>query len=390
MNMHLRGFILSRLKVLVFALVTATFWGSNEVRAQQSTVTGDISGATGAAQARAVFDIENAVLDRQTAGRKGGAGPGGSNEKGGQQGGAAVIPGAFPTGRLRYSEHDGYDGTKSGHAPPASFDLTETSLFASVFANVPGSVFGGKMQVGAFAGVTDLDMKVGPRRHRPNEPSNGEAENTSLMSGIYVVQAWQWTYAMLTAAGAWGETSIAETRRNLSKPSKYDTYGFTSSAVVGQYMPLGKTALMGKYPLFADFRGGLSYTHNEGDRFRIYSKAGALNQILKPSVTAVGGQFSTSLFTVIGHAGGAFTRPYVKANLRHDFYYDQKLDNVAFVAAARPTKLFSYEKADTTIGAEIGFDHKAGQFKFSGSTYFDYSADEAAIGARLGATYQFN
>ena len=116
----------------------------------QSTVGVPMTSATGQSFRDAVDQNQKELIDREVLGGS----PGGRAAASG--GGLGTIS-AFPTGRLRTSDHDGVS--------PPDFDrfgytTREASAFGNVVATLPGTVLGGQVKVSGFAGNQWLSARA--------------------------------------------------------------------------------------------------------------------------------------------------------------------------------------------------------------------------------------
>ncbi len=368
----------------IIACVAASFsLLSHQAIAQQSNVAPAIVGTAGAAQIGAVEAIQTNAINS----RPGGASSEGSGQAGGQNssGSNFLMSGIFPTGRLAFTEHRGYDGTGTGHGPRAPFQAFEKSAFASVFANYHGILGGGFTRIGAFAGIMKIDVEVGAREHRPFEGKNGEGENTSGALGGYVLKAWGSTYAMATIAGFAGETTAQELRRGTLE-ADYNTRGVTVSLVAGKSFPLG--IVLGGLKVSGTVQGGLNYSHHDGESYDVFDLDGRITQNLTTSLSAFKGALSASIYGIRTMDDGATLRPYVKVGLDHNFDYENEAVNVAFRQRTRPSGTFNFDDADIRGHAELGFDYNFGSYRFNGATNYVFSEDEDTFAGRLGLSVQ--
>jgi hypothetical protein len=305
---------------------------------------------------------------------------------------AGIGFGANPTGRLRFSDHDKtrVPGPPDFNNPNFSWKTEEASAFANVVTTVPGTVLGGQVKVSTFAGYNHLSLDIKNNATFQLDPAqSGSAENDSFLMGASALWSKGNTYALLTAVGLLGQTTLNDSIDDCLNPNtcafqkyKFDTVGFIGTATVGQVFPLSAASTG---PML-DLRGSLNYTANIGDSFfnvHVYDPGGVKQTYKFFTWTATG---SATLFANIAMPNAALLRPYLQAYVRQEFGYSNKLsidDHGTFDTN-------HYDQAHTYGGVDLGATYALGNMTLGASIYYDGSADERTVGGRLGASWKLN
>jgi hypothetical protein len=311
----------------------------------------------------------------------------------GQSSGGAGGVGAFATGRLRTSDHDGLDiqplvntgVVDDGTRKTFSYETDEASVFANVVATLPGTVLGGQLKVSGFVGYNWLSLDLKSNAVSVLDPNQfGGAENDSVIAGGTVLWALQGTYALATLVGTWGETTLTDSVDDCAPVGcnlhryKYDTSGFIGTLTAGHVY-----ALAGPTGPMLDFRGTVSYTETDSDRFlNIHGDEFKLDF---STWTGTGG---VTLFSNLSMQGNATLRPYVQAYVRQEWDYDSKL---AFTQSGSGAfTLTAYDQSHLYGGVDAGLTYVLDKMTVGGAIYYEASSDEETVGGRLGASWALN
>ena len=330
-----------------FACTTDSYYGV--ICSTNSSNYGNALAPAGAAQAAAIADFQNQVLDTTVQ----------QKQKGEDQ--ESALPGEFPTGRLRETWHDGYKALSPGQEGTPGFRTAEGSAFASGFYKLPGSFLGGQLQIGGFVGYDQLFVAYAA--------AGGKADNELALFGGYGLYTAGPNYLMATVAGAEGATN----QSNITATT-YGTNGVFMSAVGGHVQDLSPTL-----PVKLDLRGGISYMEADGDT---YLDSGG--NALSTSVNGWSGSLSATLFTDIPASGGAVMRPYIKGEVREQFSYNNTVEDLTADTA------FGYGQAATTGALEAGLDYTLPGITINGAVYGEAASDRATVGTKLGAKFKLN
>jgi hypothetical protein len=320
-----------------------------------------------------------------TAGRSAVAGAGG------------LIAGAFATGRLRGSEHDGIhirvlentggvlldDGVRRTFA----FDVKEKSALANVVITAPGQVAGGTVKISGFAGYNWLSLELKPNAENPAIPGTiGSAYNESVIFGGSWLWAGQGTYVVATGVGTLGNTQLIDT---WSTPAIYhfDTVGFIGTLTAGRTIPLPMVASPAgpgspSGPML-DLRTALGYVYGKADTF-----LNVHGNEFRSWLSAWNATASATLFTNIVQNDAVF-RPFVQAYVRQEFAYDQRL-KFSDTPGGEPHLIAAYRQEGTYGGADAGFTYTRRNMTFGASVYVEQSGDERTLGGRVRASWQLN
>jgi outer membrane immunogenic protein len=313
-------------------------------------------------------------------------------------GGGAVPLGAFSTGRVRASDHDGLNGQLLVPASPGrddlndkvrgrsySFKTDEASAFANGVVAIPGTVLGGQVKLSAFVGHNWLWLEVKSNAIKVLDQNQfGSAVNNSVIAGGTALWAKQNTYALASIVGMWGETRISDSIDDCDPVGcaldrlKYGTTGLIGTLTAGHVFPLSSAPSGPKL----DLRGSISYLRNDGDRF--------LNEH--------GDQYKINLSTWVGKAGvtlygdvalpnNALVRPYLSAYVRQEWGYRNIAEFIEFGSGERTVT--NYEQDHTHGGLDAGLTYAIGNMTLSAAMYYELSGDEHTLGSRLGASWKF-
>jgi hypothetical protein len=323
--------------------------------------------ATGRSLADALDRNQNDLINREVLGASGG--------------GAGGI-GAYASGRLRASDHD---GLKPASATTFSYDTQEASAFANVVATLPGTVMGGQMKFSGFVGYNRLTLDLKSNATAVLDPDQfGGAENDTVIVGGTALWSKDRTYALASIVGMWGRTTLIDSIDDCGPCTlhryKFDTSGFMGTLTGGQVFPLAASGLN------LDLRASLAYIQNIGDAF-----LNTFGNEQKYKFSVFTGTIGATLFTNITMANSAVLRPYLQGYVRQEFAYTNK-----FRAIEDPTDpttflgIFSSQQAHFYAGLDVGMTYTLDKTTFTGAVYTDGSADERTIGARLGVQWRFN
>ncbi len=310
--------------------------------------TPDNLGPIAASQASAIADFQTQVLDVTVHGM-------------GQGQNDNALPGAFPTGRLKETWHDGYKSLLPNHDNTDAFRTAEASAFGSALYKLPGSYLSGELQVGAFVGYNEFYLKY--------DTSGAKANNEAALFGGYGLYTAGPNYIMVTTAGAEGTT-----HQNDGVLTSYDTQGFFASFVGGHVHELDNAG-----SLKVDVRGGVSYAGAYGNHY-----TNSASEMISTSFDGWTGSLSATLFSNISLSGGALCRPYIKGEIHEQFSYNNTVkDDTASTD-------FEFGQSGTVGLAEVGLDYALPSVTFNAAIYGEAASDRAAVGGRLGAKFKLN
>ena len=334
------------------------------------------------ATARSLLDAirqnENGLIDQEVGGRSSGL--------------TTTGVGAFSTGRLRSSEHDGLkirDIVLLPGEPPGvktfAYSTDEASAFANLVIALPGTVLGGHLKFSGFVGHNWLSLGIKSNEVKQLDPDqSGSASNDSIVVGGTALWAMRNTYALATIVGTWGETKLVDTIDDCGLPGcathryQFDTSSFIGSFTAGSVLPLS-TSPSG---LNLDIRGSIGYTRFNSDRFLSFS-----GNEFKMSFETWVGTASVTLFANLPMPNNAVLRPYVQAYVRQEFGYDNRL---AFTENQGPSSLTAYDQSHTYPGLDIGANYAFQNMSVAGAIYYEGSADERTLGGRVGVSWRLN
>ena len=335
----------------------------------QSTVGVPMTSATGQSFRDAVDQNQKELIDREVLG----GGPGGSAAASG--GGLGTIS-AFPTGRLRTSDHDGVS--------PPDFDrfgytTREASAFGNVVATLPGTVLGGQVKVSGFAGNQWLSLELKSNSLAILDPGQfGKANNESVFVGGSVLWAYQSTYALATIVGIWGETKLTDGFDHSPDVNRYsfNTAGHIGTFTAGHVLNLGPAS----GPKL-DIRGTVGQTKHAGDWF---TQVDGFQQ--KYSFSTWTGTAAVTLFSNVTLPNGALLRPYIQTYVRQEWAYRSRLsvidDTGVFLGPFNSTQSHTYG------GLDAGVTYTLANMTFGAAFYSEVSGDERTLGGRLGLSYK--
>jgi outer membrane immunogenic protein len=343
----------------------------------QSSVGAPINAATGSSTTDAVKQNEKELIDREVLGRTGGD----------TAGGALGSISTFSTGRLRWSDHDALRKTTFDNSNgPYPYDTHEYSAFANVVVALPGTVLGGQVKTSAFIGrnVVSIDIKS-DALHVLDPWQSGSARNDSLLAGGTLLWSMQNTYALATAVGTLGQTTLKDSADDCYTTGggfandfchhnryNFNTAGFIGTLTAGQVFDLG-----GKSGPKLDLRGSLGYTHNQGDRFT--NTFGDQQQYTFSMWT---GTATATLFSNLNLSDNALLRPYIAAYIRQEWDYRNELNAVQ--SDGTPLGTAVYEQKHTYGGVDAGLTYTLGASTYGAAIYYEGSGDERTLGGRLG------
>ncbi len=281
----------------------------------------------------------------------------------------------FPSGRLGEAWHGAYINLQPSHWPSYNSQTAEESFLGSGFYKLPQSVFGGGMQVGAFGGEDLLRTS-----YRLSSPSPGtllgtNASSHSYIFGGYILYNFNKYYLMNTISifdGTIEQTGSAFANGS----SSFGAHGFVNTAVAGHVFDLNGTARS----LQMDVRGGLLYSNAYGDPFSDRD-----GQIFHSSTDEWTASLSLTLFRDLALPGDETVRPYVKAGLKEQLGYSNRLEESVEGADAT----YRFGQSGTLGSAEIGLDYVRSNVTFTGGLYGEAATDRSSLGGRLGAKLAF-
>lgn len=328
-----------------------------------------MSAATGRSLADAVDQNQKDHIDREVLG--GSAGVSGI--------------GAFATGRLRTSEHDGLTGSKT-----YSFATDEASAFANVVTTVPGTVLGGQLKLGAFAGHNWLSLDLKSNELRLLDPNQfGNAENESVIAGATALWASKAFYVHASIVGMWGETRMVDSVDDCGDPGcsvnryRFDTQGFIGTVTAGKVFDLA-----GATGPKLDLRGTVGYTRSTADPFKMINNISAPNlngTVQEYTFSTWTGKAAVTLFSNIAMQNNAVLRPFIHAHIRQEWDYqnviEARLPDGTFERAA-------FDQHNLYGGLDAGVTYEQGNLTVGAAVYAEASGDERTLGGRLGASWK--
>ena len=324
---------------------------------EQAGQTASGTGALNGSQTGTVTDIQDQVLSRSLSHEGTPAGPGAG----------------FPTGRMRYSWHDAYVSHPSSNWPAYKSETSEQSVIGSVYYKFPQTVFGTNVQLGIFGGENWVDTTYTPASSSRGRLSGAKQADLSDAGGGYVLVNFGNSYVMNTAAGFEGKM---EQKGYGFANGSYGTNGFADTAVAGHVFALTEAAA----PLRLDVRGGVLYSNASGSGFTT-----AIGEVFRPSSEEWTGSLSLMLFQDLALSSGAILRPYVKAGLKEQLSYSNKVEDTL----RGKTTTYNFGESGTLGTAEAGIDYTVERVTVSGSVYGEAATDQTAVGGRLGAKIAF-
>jgi hypothetical protein len=356
----------------------------------QSSVGRAANAATGQSLRDAVEQIQNDLMDREVLGKAAddaAAGPTGGSAQGGGLG-AAVTP----TGRLRSSRHDALK-VRSPDDSNYAWKAHEGSAFATGVYAVPGTLAGGQLKLSIFGGENWLSLKMRNGGGNMLDTANGQqglADNQSTILGGTALWSKVNTYAVATIVGLWGDTTLKDAIDFCENPPVGCTlrrYSFSTSGLIGSLAAGHVYTLSGSAsgPML-DLRASTSYTENSGATFANFE--GDTQKYRFETWTVTG---AATLFANIAMPGSALLRPYLQAYVRQEVDYLNRLHFDRADPTEVPNSGFSYRsQAHTYAGVDLGVTYAVGKMTFGSAVYYDASADERTLGARLGVSWKLN
>jgi hypothetical protein len=325
-----------------------------EVPGRQAGQTASGSGAQGASQSSAVAAVQNQTLSQAQNGMP--AGPGA----------------AFPTGQFRDTWHDAYSAAASPW-PGYKSQTSEKSAMASGYYRFQQTVFGGSLQAGVFGGENWVNTTFKPASALSGNLSGTKQSNLSSVIGGYVLYAFGANYVMNTAATFHGR--MAQKGWGFTQGS-YGTSGFADTAVAGHVFELNA----GATPFNVDLRGGILYSNASGGGF-----TNSNGEVFRPSSDNWTASVSATLYRDWALSSGVTVRPYVKAGLKEQISYSNKVTDTYHGA----TTTYNFHEDGALGDAEAGFDYTISSVTITGAVYAEAGADQTSLGGRLGAKIGF-
>jgi len=340
---------------IVFTLVATV---ASTVSLAQSAQSPVISSASSRSLQSAIDDQTNETINQSAAG-SGQPRPG---------------VGAFPTGRFRFSNHDGFDVSKGavsyGATATTGFKTEERSGFFTGTYLLPEAVLGGRLQFGALAGFNSLSVN----QTGVLFGQTGTSRNESFLFGGSALLAFGPSYVLVGGYGFVGDTEIDELRVVTNQRTRFEisTSGGMGNAVVGTVVELGGG-------LKLDARQGISYIRHEGD---------AISNLETPEFASWQSTSSLMVFSILPAGDGAIVRPYIQGNFKYLFGYE----NVVKFTPGNPAfnETWEFDQVKAYGGVEFGLNHVKGPYTMGLAAYVDGSQDETNIGGRFGVTVKFD
>lgn len=360
------------------ALLGAFFVFATTPAFAQSTVGMPANAATGSSLADAIRQNDSDLISREVLDRAAGTGTGTR----------AGSVGAFASGRLRTSDHDGLR-PRSDTTP--AYETDEASVFANVVTTLPGTVLGGQLKLSGFAGHNWLSLDLRSNALAVLDPNqSGSAENGSFLAGGTILWALQNTYALATVVGTWGETRLKDGFDDCGHASpphptgcntnryKYDTAGFIGTLTAGHVLDLA-----GPSGPKVDLRGSLGYIVNQGDPFR--NVFGDKQEFHFSTWT---GTAAVTLFQNMRFAQGAVLRPYIQGYVRREWDYRNEI--TATRSDGVPLGTTPLDQRHLYGGVDTGLSYVQGNMTLGAAIYYEASGDERTLGGRVGMSWLLN
>lgn len=313
----------------------------------------------GASQSGVVTDVQDQVLARSAS----------------QEAEPAGAGAAAPSGRLGETWHSAYIDLQPGPWPGYKSQTAEASVIGSGYYTFPQSVLGGSVQAGAFGGEDWVSTTYKVSSLSSGAMLGVKTYNHSSVAGGYVLYSLGRNYAMSTVSvfeGTTGQTGAAFA----GSSSSYGTRAFTGTTVAGHIFDLDGMAR----PLKLDVRGGLLYSNANGGQF-----SDSVGQLFRPSLQEWTGALSATLFEDFALSSSAALRPYLKATVKEQLSYSNKLDDY-FQGV---WTAYRFGQNPTLGSAEIGLDYKRPGVTVTGAVYGEGATDQGSLGGRLGAKFAF-
>jgi len=131
-----------------------------------------------------------------------------------------------------------------------------------------------------------------------------------------------------------------------------------------------------------DLRGVTSYTQNIGETF-----ANLENDLQKYKFAVWTVTGAATLFMNIPLQNSALLRPYIQGYVRQEVYYRNELFHILNTGEAGSTH---WDQAHTYGGVDLGLTYAIGNMTLGSSIYYDASADDRTLGARISASWKLN
>jgi outer membrane autotransporter protein len=363
------------------AIVALTLGWRHEARAQAIPILPGVGGLAGG-----VIELPTQILDTAIYGLGTIILNGGVNPDADMDAGMAGAN-AFPTGRLRWMNHDGYKSQNGRAFDTSAFHATEASAFASGYIGLPMEFLGGQLKFGAFGGYDDLNVKVSSGKSSTPQ-SGGGATSQSVLYGGYGLYVRNASYAMLTLSGSQGQTE--QTGGDGSRVS-FDVQGFAGSLVAGHVFSLtgeepDNAHRSGAIPIKLDLRAGAAYQDAHGAQY-VDPTTG---HRLKASLDSWTGSASATLFSQFPMDGGAVFRPFIKGELRQQLSYNDALHEEWDTLTETVARELKFTQSDTSAVVEAGFDYALPGVTFTAAVYDEMAADRENLGFRIGLSIKLN
>lgn len=335
--------------------------------------------ATGASLRDAVDQNQKDLIDQEVLGAP--------------SGGAAFGAGAYGSGRLRTSDHDGLRPVTPFRF---SYETDEASVFANVVMTVPGTVLGGQLKFSGFAGYNWLSLDLKSNAVAVLDPNQfGSARNDSGIAGGTALWAHEGMYALATVVGAWGETRLVDSVDDCFPGGcnvnryKFDTTGFIGTVTAGKVFDLG-----GASGPKLDLRGSIGYTQTDADPFTNINDGppgpegdGNGGFVQEYTFSTWTGTAGVTLFTNMTLENSASLRPYIQGYVRQEWDYRNEIE------ATKPGEPFmrgSVDQRHLYGGLDVGLTYAFQNLTLGGSVYVEGSSDEETVGGRLSANWKLN
>ncbi len=319
----------------------------------------DSIGSLGPSQKGVVKDFQDQVLSRSVP----------------QEGAPPIASAGFPTGRLGETWHAPYVSLQPTPWPSYKSQSTEELVLASGSYNFPRRVFGGSLQAGAFGGESWVRTAYKPAFSSSATLPGVKASNNSNLAGGYILYGFGSNYAMDTVSVFEGTTGLTGEAFPAGS-SSYGTHGFVNTAVAGHVFDLNGMVRS----LKMDLRGGLLYSDAYGDPF-----ADGAGRLYRQGTEEWTASFFATVFRDFALTSGETVRPYVKAGLKEQLSYSNKVEE-SFQGVSTT---YRFGQSPTLGGAEIGFDYIRAGVTVSGAVYGEVASDQSSLGGPLGAKLAF-
>lgn len=340
--------------------------------AQVSPVITSTTGATGDSANRVIDDITRAAVDHMQADE-------------GRSAAASISFSGFTLGRLYHSDHDGYKINDPTIVRSSPFSAREGLLFAAGVMQGRGLTADSRFQVGAFVGISQLDVSLEAQPLAGVNFDPGTAENTAAFAGSSLTYGFGTMYAAITGFYFNGETELEDywngTTFNLPGRllfrREFDTEGIMLMGLVGNTFALG-----GK--TFAQADVGFRHLYFEADP--IVSQLGGSTSQDELEATVVTG--SIAVFQNMVAFDGTL-RPFGRLRVTHDVNLSQT-STTRNIATGQVTGVLDMDRSDTVGTAETGLSWTNDNFTFTAAGYVEGASDHPTIGGRLSGKILFD